>query len=174
MVAEHGKWSIVTHRCCRLLPLSSHWNDGTVDVFLAKSKFEFVASQVLDAILHLSPTAQFLQLNTVGVQPLAVRMSGGKAFLDLTIIIYLAFLSINQEDLTRLEASLLSNLSWVEVHHTHLGCHYHHIVLGDGVAGRAQTITVEHTTGKAAIAEEQSSRTIPWLHQDRVILIECL
>ena len=97
-----------------------------------------------------------------------------QALLDFAIIVNLAFLGINQEDLTRLQTSLLGNLSWVEIHHTYLRSHYHHIVLGDGIAGRTQTVSIEHTTGIAAIAEEQGGRTIPWLHQDRVILIECL
>ncbi len=101
-------------------------------------------------------------------------MCGSQTLLDFTIIVNLAFLGIDQENLTRLEASLLGNLLWVEVHHTDLGCNDHHVVLGDGVAGRTKTVSIEHTTGIATIAEEQGSRTIPWLHQDRVILIECL
>ena len=101
-------------------------------------------------------------------------MSLSQALLDFAIIIDFAFLGINQEDLTRLQTALLGNLSWVEIHHTYLRSHNHHIVLGDGIACRAQTVSIEHTTGIAAIAEEQGGRTIPWLHQDRVILIESL
>ena len=101
-------------------------------------------------------------------------MGCGKAVFDFTIIIYLAFLGIDQENLTRLEASLLGNFLWVEVHHTHLGCHHHHVVLGDGVTGRTQTVAVEQSAGVATVAEEQGGRTIPWLHQDGVILIERL
>ena len=101
-------------------------------------------------------------------------MSLSQALLDFAIIVNLAFLGINQENLTRLQASLLGNLGWVEIHHAHLRSHNHHIVLGDGVACRTQTVSIEHTTSIAAIAEEQGGRTIPWLHQDRVILIECL
>ena len=97
-----------------------------------------------------------------------------QALLDFAIIVNLAFLGINQENLTRLQTALLGNLGWVEIHHAHLRSHNHHIVLGDGIACRAQTISIEHTTGITAIAEEQGGRTIPWLHQDRVVLIECL
>ena len=92
-------------------------------------------------------------------------MLGSQALLDFTIVVDLTFLCIDEENLTRLQTTLLGNLSRIEIHH---------IVLGDGVAGRAQTISIEHTTGVAAIAEEQGSRTIPWLHQNRVILIESL
>ena len=174
LVGEYGKWGIITHGCSRLLTLGSHRNDGTIDVFLTKTELQFLASEVFHTIFHLSSAAQLFQFNTVGIQPLAVRMSLSQALLDFAIIIDLAFLGINQENLTRLQASLLGNLSWVEIHHTHLRSHYHHIVLGDGIACRAQTISIEHTTGIAAIAEEQGGRTIPWLHQDRVILIESL
>ena len=101
-------------------------------------------------------------------------MGSSQTLLDFAIIVNLAFLSIDQENLTWLETTLLGNLLWVEVHHTYLGSYHHHIVLGDGVTSRTQTISIKHTTGVATIAEEQGSRTIPWLHQDRVILIECL
>ena len=174
LVRKHSKRSIITHRSSRFLTLGSHWDDSTVDIFLAKTEFQFLASEVVHTIFHLSTTAKFLQFNTVGVQPLAIWMLGSQSLLDFTIIIDFAFLGINQEDLTRLQTTLLGNLSWVEIHHAHLRSHNHHIVLGDGIACRAQTVSIEHTTGIAAIAEEQGGRTIPWLHQDRVILIESL
>ena len=174
LVGKYGKRSIITHGCCRLLTLGSHWDNGTVDIFLAKTEFQFLASEVIHTIFHLTTTAKFLQFNTVGVQPLAIWMLGSQALLDFTIVVDLTFLCIDEENLTRLQASLLGNLSWVEIHHAHLRSHNHHIVLGDGIACRAQTVSIEHTTGIAAIAEEQGGRTIPWLHQDRVILIESL
>ena len=74
-----------------------------------------------------------------------------QALLDFAIIVNLAFLGINQENLTRLQATLLGNLSRIEIHHTYLRCDYHHIVLGDGIASRTQTITVEHTASKTSI-----------------------
>ena len=174
LVGKHGKRSIITHGCSRLLTLGSHRNNGTVDVFLAKTELQFLASEVFHSVFHFSSAAQLFQFNTVGVQPLAVRMLLSQALLDFAIIVNLAFLGINQENLTRLQASLLGNLGWVEIHHTYLRCDYHHIVLGDGIACRAQTVSIEHTTGITAIAEEQGGRAIPWLHQDRVILIKSL
>ena len=174
LVGKHSKRSIITHRSCRFLTLGSHRNDGTIDIFLAKTKLQFLASEVFHTIFHLTSAAQLFQFNTVGVQPLAVRMLLSQALLDFTIVVDLTFLCIDEENLTRLQASLLGNLSRIEIHHTYLRCDYHHIVLGDGVAGRTQTISIEHTTGIAAIAEEQGGRAIPWLHQDRVILIESL
>ena len=174
LVGKHSKRSIITHRSCRFLTLGSHRNDGTIDIFLAKTKLQFLASEVFHTIFHLTSAAQLFQFNTVGVQPLAVRMLLSQALLDFAIIVNLAFLGINQEDLTRLQTALLGNLGWIEIHHAYLRSHNHHIVLGDGIACRAQTISIEHTTGIAAIAEEQGGRTIPWLHQDRVILIESL
>ena len=174
LVGKHSKRSIITHRSSRFLTLGSHWDDSTVDIFLAKTEFQFLASEVIHTIFHLTTTAKFLQFNTIGVQPLAIWMLGSQALLDFTIVVDLTLLCIDEENLTRLQTTLLGNLSRIEIHHTYLRCDYHHIVLGDGVAGRTQTISIEHTTGVAAIAEEQGSRTIPWLHQDRVILIESL
>ena len=174
LVGKHSKRSIITHRSSRFLTLGSHWDDSTVDIFLAKTEFQFLASEVVHTIFHLTATAKFLQFNTVGIQPLAVRMLLSQALLDFTIVVDLTFLCIDEENLTRLQTTLLGNLGRIEIHHTYLRCDYHHIVLGDGVAGRTQTISIEHTTGITAIAEEQGGRTIPWLHQDRVVLIESL
>ena len=98
----------------------------------------------------------------------------GKTVLNLTIIVNLSFLSIYKQNLTRLQTSLLGNLCRVEVHNTNLRGDNHRVVLGDGVTGRTQTITVEHTTGKASVGEQQCGRSVPWLHQNRMILIERL
>ena len=174
LVGKHSKRSIITHRSCRFLTLGSHWDDGTVDIFLAKTEFQFLASEVIHTIFHLTTTAKFLQFNTVGVQPLAIWMLGSQTLLDFTIVIDLTFLCIDEENLTRLQATLLGNLSRIEIHDTYFRSHNHHIILGDGIACWAQTVSIEHTTSVAAIAEEQGSRTIPWFHQDRVILIESL
>ena len=116
----------------------------------------------------------FLKLYAVGVEPLAVRVLCGQLFLYLAVIVYLALLGIDEQDFSWLQPSLLGYVLWVEVHDSHLRCHHHHVVLGYGIACRAQTVTVEQTAGEASVAEEQGGGTVPRLHQDRVILVEGL
>ena len=174
LVGKHSKRSIITHGCSRLLTLGSHRNDGTIDIFLAKTKLQFLASKVFHSVFHFSSAAQLFQFYTVGIQPLAIWMLGSQTLLDFTIVVDLTLLCIDEENLTRLQTTFLGNLSRIEIHDTYLRSHNHHIILGDGIACWAQTVSIEHTTGIAAIAEEQGGRSIPWLHQDRVILIESL
>ena len=97
---------------------------------------------------------QFLQLDAVGTQPLTVGMLAGELLLDLTIIVYLSFLSVNQQDFTRLQTSLLRYLCRVKIHHTHLTCHYDGVILCDGVTSRTQSVTVQHATCKPSVTEE--------------------
>src|SRR5574344_225278 len=174
LVREYSQWSIITHGSCRLLPVDRHRYDSAVNILFAVTEHDFVTNQVVHAVVYLTTALQFLQLDTVGAQPLTVWMFGSQALFNLTIIIDFAFLGIDEQYLTGLQTTLLCNFSRVEVHHTHLRCYHHRIILGDGVTSRAQTVTVQHTTGIAAVTEEQSGRTVPRLHQDRVVFIESL
>ena len=90
----------------------------------------------------------------------------GQAVFNLAIIVYLTFLRVDKQYLARLQTALLGYLGGVKIHHAHLRGYHHSIVLGDGIAGGAQAITVEQSASKAAIAEEQSGGAIPRLHQD--------
>ena len=120
----------------------------------------------------MATALQLLQLDAVGGQPLTVGMLIGQLLLDLTIVVDLTLLGVDQQDLTRLQTGLLSNLRRIEVHYTYLRGHHHRIVLGDGVTSRTESVTVEHTTGKTTVREQQGGRTVPWLHQDGMVLIE--
>ena len=122
----------------------------------------------------MATALQLLQLYAVRGQPLAVGMFRCQLLLYLAVIVYLALLRVYQQYLTRLQAAFLCHLRRVKVHHAYLTRHYHHVVLRNGIAGGAQTITVQHTTGKATVAEQQRGRAVPRLHQDGVILVERL
>ena len=120
----------------------------------------------------MATALQFLQLDAVGGQPLTVGMLVCQLLLDLTIVVDLTLLGVDQQNLSRLQTTLLGNLRRVEVHHAHLGCHHHRIVLGDGVTSRTKSVAVEHTTGKTTVREQEGGRTVPWLHQDGMVLVE--
>ena len=122
----------------------------------------------------MSAALQFLQLYAIGAEPFTVWMLTCQLLLYITVVIYLALQSVDEEYLARLQPALLSYLRRVYIYHADLRCHHHHAILGYGVAGRAQTVTIEHTSGKSAVTEQQCSGTVPRLHQYGVILIECL
>ena len=97
-----------------------------------------------------------------------------KSLLDFSVVVDFALLSVDKENLTRLQASLFGNLSRVKVHDTHFGCHDHSVVLGNSISCRTQTVAVEHSSGVSSVAEQQSGRAVPWFHKYRVILVESL
>ena len=92
--------------------------------------------------------------------------------LDLTVVVDLTLLGVDQQDLTWLQTTLLGNLRRIEIHYTYLRGHHHRVVLGDGVTSRTESVTVEHTTGKTTVREQQGGRTVPRLHQDGMVFVE--
>ena len=173
-VAQHGQRRVVTHRGCRLLTVHGHRHNRRVDVLGPIAEHDLLLQQVLRAVLHVAPALQFLQLDAIRREPLAVRMLIGQLLLDFSVVINLSLLRVDEQDFSRLQASLLGNLRRVEVHHAHLRGHYHRVVLRDGIPRRSQSIPVEHTARKASVREQQGGRAVPRLHQDGVVLIERL
>ena len=171
---QHGQRRVVAHGSRRLLSLGGHRDQRVLDVFLAKTKLHLFGMEVIYAVANLAARANVGQVDAIGVEPLAIRMLRSETLLDLSIVVDLSLFGIDEQDLTRLQASFFCDLGWVEVHHADLRGHHHGAVLGDRVAGRAQTIAVEHTSGVAAVAEHQGGRTVPRLHEDGMIFIEGL
>ena len=56
--------------------------------------------------------------------------------------------------------------------HAHLGGHDDHVVLGDQIACRAQTVAVERGADLAPVGEGDRSRSVPGLHRGGVIFVE--
>ena len=94
--------------------------------------------------------------------------------LDLTVVVNLSFLRVDEQDLSRLQASLADHVARFEVHHTYLTGHHHHALSGDSIAAGAKAVPVEHSAGIAPVRKQQGSRTVPRLHQDRVVFVEGL
>ena len=122
----------------------------------------------------MTTALQFLQLDAVSAQPFAIRIGLCQLFLNLAIVVYLALLGINKQNLTRLQTALADHITRFEVHNTNLRGNNYHTALGDGITTGTQTVSVQHTTCITAITEQQSGRTVPRFHQDRMILIESL
>ena len=115
-----------------------------------------------------------MELYAVGREPLSVWLGGCKLLLEFSVVVYLALLCIYHENLAWLQTSFLLYVSRIEVHHSHFAGYDHHVVVGDEVACRAQTVAVEHSACKASVAEEEGGWTVPWLHEDGVVLVEGL
>ena len=101
-------------------------------------------------------------------------MSLGEAFFYLAVVVDFAFLSVDEQNLARLQTSFFGYLSRIEVHNAHLRSHHHGVVLGYGVARRAQTVAVEHTSGVASVAEKKRGGAVPRFVENGVVFVESL
>ena len=76
--------------------------------------------QVTHTVLYMTTALQLLQLHTVLAKPFTVGMGLGQLLFNLTVVIDLAFLRVNQQNLSRLQAPLRYDIAWLEVHHAYL------------------------------------------------------
>ena len=119
-ITHHSQRRIVTHRSHRLLSGCRHRDDRLIDVLLSEAEVHEFALEVAHAILHVTAALQLLQLHAVLTQPLAVGMCLGKLLFDLTVVVDLTLLRVNQQDLTWLQAAFRNHVARFEVHHAHL------------------------------------------------------
>lgn len=71
-----------------------------------------------------------------------------------------------------MQTPLLDDLLLRDVEHAHFGGHHHQVVLGDQITGRTQPVAIERGADLATVGEGDGGRSVPGLHQGRVILIE--
>ena len=173
-VANDCQRRIVTHRCHRFLTGRGHRNDSLINVLLTIAKLYQSALQVADAVIHLAATLQLLQLHAILREPFAIRMSLRQLLLNLAVVVYLAFLRVDEQNLSWLQASLRHYITRLKIHHANFRRYDHHPLLGDGIATGAQTVSIQHAARIASVAEQQGGRTVPWFHQYRMVFVERL
>ena len=118
-VANHCQRGVVTHSSYRFLSSGSHRDDGLVDILLAKAKGDEFLLKVAHTIINLTPALQLLQLYAVLREPLAVRMGLSQLFLDFAVVVNLAFLGVDEQNLSWLQASFRHHIARLKVHHTY-------------------------------------------------------
>ncbi len=171
-VADHGQWCVITHRGHWFLSCCRHRHNCLVDIFLAEAEVHEFLVEIADGVVNVATALQFLQLHAVLTQPCTIRMSLCQLLLDLAVVVDLAFLRINQQNLSWLQTTFRNHIAWFEVHHANLGCDNHHTLFRNRITAGAQTVSVEHSACIATIAEQERGRTVPRLHQDRMVLVE--
>jgi len=106
------------------------------------------------------------------VEPLLVRRLARDLLLDLLVGDEPLLGGIDQEHAPGQDASLVRDLRRRDVEHPGLRRHDHHASLGHRVAERSQPVAIEDAADLYAVAERDRGRTIPGLHQARVVLVE--
>ena len=91
---------------------------------------------------------------------------------ELVVVDDAALARIDQEHLSRLQASLADHLRRIDVDHADLGRHDHLIVVGHPVAAWAKTVAVEHSADHGAVGEGHRGGAVPRLHGRGVEIVE--
>ena len=122
--------------------------------------------------MHAHRLRQLIQSNLIVPQPLRVGLAEAEPILDFLVGDNPAFHGIHQEHLPRLEAALHFDVFGWNLQHARFGSHHDRVVLCHDVAPGPQAIPVEHRTDYTSVGERHRRRTIPRLHQRRVVLVE--
>ena len=172
LVREYCQRGVIAHGVDGFGTGGTHRDNQPFHVFFGVAEDAQHAVVVLHAMGDFATAFQFVQLDAVAGQPSAVWFGFGKLFLQFAVIIYFAFLGVYKQYLARLQASFFLDVSRLEIHHADFAGHYHHAALRNQVACRAQSVPVEHAACIAPVTEKQCRRSVPRLHQDRVVFIE--
>ncbi len=98
-------------------------------------------------------------------------MLAGDGVLELVVVNDPSLLEVHEEHAPGLKAPLQPDLLRWNIEHPDLACHDHHIVVGDVVAARAQTVTVEQRTHHGAVGKRNGGRAVPGLHRAAHVLV---
>ncbi len=112
------------------------------------------------------------ELDLPALDPLRVGVLGGQRRLDLLVLDDPVLGRVDEEHPAGLQPALLDHPGLLDVEHADLGGEDDQAVLGDPVAGGAQTVAVQHGTDLRAVGEGHAGRAVPGLHQVGVVLVE--
>ena len=115
---------------------------------------------------------QVVEVDAALVKPFPIRLSRGQSSLNLKIVNNPMLCQVDQEHPPWLKSSFLDDMGVRQVKHPRLGGKDNKAVVGHPVARRAQTVAVQHRTDLVTVSKNDTSRTIPWLHEERVELVE--
>ena len=108
------------------------------------------------------------------IEPIPVGLLGGDLLLNLLIGDNPALIHIHQEHAAGFEPPLVGHPLGLDGQNPGFRRHDHQVVLGDRVAGGAETVAVKHCPHHGAVGECDRRRAIPGLHQTGVVLVKRL
>ena len=172
-IREAGQRRVGAHRPHRLLTLGGHRREDHLQVLLGVAEGPLPRLQRA-LLLRMKPPrlAHLLERDLVVLDPLGVGRARRQLLLDLVVGNDPAGDRIHQEHLARLESSLLPHVLRGNVDHARLRRQHHDIVVGHDIPPRTQAVAVQHGADHTSVGEGHRRRTIPRLHQRRMVLVE--
>ncbi|MEY9791221.1 hypothetical protein ABIE77_005780 [Sinorhizobium fredii] len=175
LVGHRRDRRVGAHRTDRFLTGRRHRRHQQLGVFLAVAKGLLAVDQRHVAAQRAGLDRLQVFEDQLGVvEPPAVGMLAGKRRLHLLVGDDAALFHVDQQHLARLQAPLLDDLVLIDRQHAGFRRHDDAVVVGDDVAGRTQAVAVERGADLATVGEGDRRRSVPRLHERRVIFVECL
>ncbi len=115
---------------------------------------------------------EFAQLQTVFIDPTAIRLLLSQGFLELVIGDEFTRFRVSGEHLTGSKSAFPDDRRIVENHRARFGADVENSILGDLVARWSQPVAIQRSTQFFTICEYKAGRSIPRLGERPVILIE--
>ena len=173
-VRQHGKGGVVPHGKYGFLGVLRHGLQHDGDLFAAVAVEPLTRKKRSPVDAHRTRRLkETLEFDPVLFEPVPVGLAPGYGRLDFIIVEDAVAGSIDQEHLSRCQASLLQDLFGRDVEHAHLGGHDHLAALGDDIAGRPQTVAVEGGADFYAIGKGKGGRAVPRLHDRGMVFVKC-
>ena len=170
---QYGQRRVITHASHRFLTVFSHGGNGDYAIFNGIAK-RFLLTTELGRFNRKRPRGlkESGQFNTVTFEPAPVGFLTRDRGFDFVIVDNPVVLCVNQQHFPRGQTTFLQNIFRGYFQNPHFGGHDHLAAFGDNVARRAQTVAIKRGADFSAIGKGHGRRTVPGLHNGRVIFVE--
>ena len=171
-VREHRERGVVAHRTHRFLAVRGHRREDHLQVFLGVAERLLPVEERDVRWGRRRRIGQAVEGDAGALDPLSIRLRGGERALQLVVVDDAPRHRIDEQHLAGLQAPLLDDFPLGNVEDAHFRSHHDMIVVGDDEARRPEPVAVERRAYLAAVGERHRRRTVPWLHQGRVVLVK--
>ncbi len=171
-IGQDRQRGVVAHRAQRFLAALRHRPEQDLDVLLRVSERLLAIEQRDFRGLRRRGLGHFLEPQPAIADPVAVRLGRRERALQFVVVDDAALLQVDEQHLPGLQPPLLDDLALGDVEHAHFGRHDDVVVVGDDEPRGPQAVAVERGADLAAVREGHRRRTVPRLHQRRVVFVE--
>ncbi len=169
---QRGDRRVGAHRTDRLRTGLGHRREDDAQLLLGVAEGLLAAGDRGVGVHDVLTLGQVGELDLTGFEPVAVRLLGGEAGLDLVVLDDAVLGGVHEEHAAGLEAALADDLRGVDVEDADLGAEDDQALVGDPVTAGAQAVAVEDRADLGAVGEGDAGRAVPGLHHRGVELVE--
>ena len=174
VLTEHRQRDVHAHGGGGLGAVPGHGEDGVLDLLIGVAEgLVQPVPQLLGVGLHpLVGDGEVLQIDQMGVQPLAVGLLAGVAALQLAVVHQAALPQVGQQHPAGLEPGFLHDFFGGNIQYAHLGGQNELVTVGEVPAAGPQAVAVQNRAHGVAVGEHDGGGAVPGLHHGGVVVVE--